>query len=86
MLLGTWGGLVIGLGALYTYKPDHTCVSWADDRVGQPSETARWRLEGDDIVISRKSGDVRNHILSLTETELRVRFPDGQTFTFNRIE
>jgi hypothetical protein len=72
-LIGTWDVPGSNATTRITYNPDHTWTIWQNDRDGISTDTAEWRLEGDEIVELWRGKEVgRIRIVSITADQLRI--------------
>jgi hypothetical protein len=72
-LIGTWDVPSSNATTRITYKPDHTWTILTNNRHGISTDTAEWRLEGDEIVELWRGKQVgRIRIVSITADQLRI--------------
>ncbi len=85
-LIGTWNVPVIDASTRITYSPDHTCDIWSDGMGVVTTDTATWRLKGDQLVTRHKGKEIKSTIV-ITRDELKIKDAGQDTFyTWTRVK
>jgi hypothetical protein len=83
-LIGIWDIPMTGVTDRITYKPDHTCFT---SMAGLIALAGKWRVEGNQLIATYKSQEVKATIVKITGDELKLKFAGKDTvYTWTRVK
>lgn len=87
--MGEWDAPAIDATTRITFRSDHTSVV-STTGLGDHTftGTARWRVDGDYLVVTTDDHHVerRAKIVQVAAEKLRLREPDGKILTYTRVK